>query len=81
MKKWKLYFNFFVGTCPDPTPENGAIKSVTTSAVNGRYPANTNATFQCNTGYTLNGYYQYSVCLEGKWDPLPAFCVANGQGV
>ena len=82
----------FVGTCPDPTPENGFIQStnITTIHIVG---TTTPVGLACNDGYTLNGYFPLylprsdikdgelpTICFDGKWDPPPAICVANNQG-
>ena len=73
----------FAGTCPDPTPENAYIRSMSHTPVNGRFPSASSVAIGCNSGYVyadgLSGHTHTS-CNMGKWYPPLVKCVPIEEG-
>ena len=72
-----------LGSCVDPTPENGFIYYVSQKPTNGRYPDNTELQIECDLGYTITaGKYgsHFETCENGEWSYMFAICVAEDQG-
>ena len=74
---------FFVGTCPDPSPENGFVANALHPPTNGRYPDGRSVRLGCNSSYVLD--YDASDldvirCESGRWYPPPAKCVPMDEG-
>ena len=63
----------FIGTCSALGLSNGRV-DYNTSAVNGRYPVDTSASFTCNSGYTRSGSSS-SICQNsGGWNEYEPTC-------
>ena len=72
-----------VGTCPDPTPDNGYIGSMGSSPVDGRFKQGTSVRFECNTGYAMDfaaSGLNVITCNSGRWYPPPVKCVPIDEG-
>ena len=76
-------FVFFAVPCPDPTPDNGynvILEYNTPPPNNESFSAYTILQFGCNSGYTLIGTFNISICLpDGVWAlPVPN-CIIQGS--
>lgn len=75
--------NFFVVTCPDPSPDNGVITHQSKSPTNGRFPQDASVRVGCNSGYTMDrgaSGMDVSSCTNGKWYPPVMKCIPNNEG-
>ena len=69
-------FHSILVTCEALILPNGEV-SYNASAVDGRYIMYTNASFTCNSGYSVNGF-QFSICQTmGTWNPQTPTCIGK----
>ena len=73
MKIINIVTIFFLGKCTSLNLSNGVV-SYTTSAENGRYLANTVASFSCDSGYYHNGAISATCEASGNWNEQIPTC-------
>ena len=80
-----IYVNFmdyifthdiFTERCPTLMLLNGTVK-YSRSDVNGQYLVNTNATFQCPSGYSVSGSVLRTCQISGNWNGETTTCRGN----